>query len=203
MSRKLASLAGVAAVAAAVSTGAASPAPGSSSSALPIRPGVSIGSLRLGMTAAQVRRILGRPHVLVRRDNAGFGVRYVEYQWDLGSWRVGFRGRGSEQRAVRISTTLMTHRTPERVGVGTNVRVLARRYGSRLSCVYRGYLTDGGNWLVLRRPQGGMTAFAIVKVNGLGYRPRVPPIVGEVLVQRAWATGGTAPCDSDWRTWRW
>ncbi len=49
-----------------------------------------------------------------------------------------------------------------------------------------------------------MTAFWLTKANGNGYEPRLPPIVGEVLVQRAWASGGgTGQCAGDWRSWRW
>ena len=183
---------------------AAGAALGSPSSSLVIRPGVSIGKARLGMTLAQVKGVLGRPRLVIRREDRGFGVGYVEYQWADASWRVGFSGRAGQQQAVRIGTSVRSQRTRERVGVGSTTRDLARRYGSRASCVVRDRSRpDPGSWIVLRGPGSSMTAFWLTKANGNGYEPHVPPMVGEVIVQEAWATGGTAPCSSDWRTWRW
>ncbi len=183
---------------------AAGSALGSSSSTLVIRPGVSIGKIRLGMTLAQVKGVLGRPRLVSRREERGFGLGYVEYQWGYASWRVGFSGRAGERRAVRIGTTIRSQRTTEGVGVGSTTKDLARHYGRRVSCVDRERLRpDPGSWIVLRGPGSGMTAFWLTKANGNGYEPHVPPMVGEVIVQQAWATGGTSPCSSDWRTWRW
>ena len=157
------------------------------------------------MTLREATRALGRPQTVSRRERIGFGIRYVEYQWRFAGWRVGFRGPAGQERAVRIGTTVRGQRTPAGIGVGSNTRDLARSYGSRLSCVSRGdrFHPDAGSWLVLRGPGRSMTAFWLTKANGNGYQPRVPPMVGEVLVQRAWAGGATAPCSADWRTWRW
>jgi hypothetical protein len=169
-----------------------------------IRPGVSIGAVRLGMTLPQVRRALGPPTIVVRRESRGFGIRYVEYQWAYGTWRVGLRGRTDSERVVRIGTTLSRQRTPARIGAGSNTGDVARRYGDRISCVSRTFgRPDGGTWLVLRGPGTRMTAFALIKAGGRGYAPRARPIVAEVLVQHAWVTGGTQPCVSDWRAYRW
>ncbi|MDQ3821910.1 MAG: hypothetical protein M3321_01550 [Actinomycetota bacterium] len=177
---------------------------GSSSTALVVRPGVSIGKVRLGMTLPEVRRILGRPEAVSRRETRGFGVRYVEYQWRYATWRVGFRGRGEHLRAVRIGTTLSTQRTPAGIGPGSNTGHVARRYGSRISCVSRTFgRPDSGTWLVLRGPGTRMTAFALIKAGGGGYAPRARPVVAETLVQYSWATGGTQPCYGDWRAFRW
>lgn len=177
----------------------------SSSSTLVVRPGVSIGKVRLGMTLTEVRRVLGRPWIVSRRDQVGFGIRYVEYQWAYGTWRVGLRGPRGRERVVRIGTTLRSQRTVVGIGVGSNVREVVRRYRGRVTCVSRGDRSgpDVGAWLVLRGPASNMTAFWLTKANGNGYQPRVPPAVGEVLVQRAWASGGTYPCPPDWRSWRW
>jgi hypothetical protein len=197
--RSLATLGAVTAI-----TVAAGSADGSSSSALVIRPGVSIGQIRIGMTLTQVKRTLGRPYLVSRHEERGFGIRYVEYQWASASWRVGFLGRVGEQRAVRIGTTVRSQRTPEGIGVGSTTKDLARRYGPRVSCVDRDRLRpQPGSWIVLRGPGSSMTAFWLTKANGNGYEPHVRPMVGEVIVQQAWATGGTSPCSSDWQTWRW
>ena len=169
-----------------------------------IRPGVAIGKVRLGMTLPEVRRILGPPAAVMRAERSGFGVRYVEYQWGYGNWRVGFRGRRGDLRSVRIGTTLSTQRTPARIGAGSDTGDVARRYGDRVSCVSRTFgQPDSGTWLVLRGPGTRMTAFALIKAGGGGYAPRARPIVAETVVQHAWATGGTQPCQGDWRVFRW
>lgn len=175
----------------------------SPSSTLVIRPGVSIGKIRLGMTIPEATRVLGRARIVGRRETRGFGIRYVEFQWNYASWRIGFRGRAGEERAVRIGTTLRSERTPAGIGVGSNTKDMVRRYGGRISCVVRPTRPDAGAWLVLRGPSSNMTAFWLTKANGRGYKPRIPPMVGEVLIQRAWASGGTALCPADWRSWRW
>ena len=197
-------LAGTIGIALAASAIAAGSAVGSSSSTLVIRPGVSIGKVRLGMTLPQVRRVLGPPETVSRRESRGFGFRYVEYQWHYGTWRVGFRGRADRLSAVRVGTTLSTQRTPAGIGAGSDTRDVARGYGDRVSCVTRVFgRPDSGTWLVLRGPGTRMTAFALIKAGGGGYAPRARPVVAETLVQYTWATGGTQSCYGDWRAFRW
>ena len=89
-----------------------------------IRPGVGIGPVRLGMSAAQVRRALGKP-AYVRGTRAGFGRLAIEY----GYWPVGYtvhllRARGRTS-VVAVETTLRSQRTRSGVGVGTSVRRVA------------------------------------------------------------------------------
>ena len=199
--RRLAGTIGIALAASAVAAGSAV---GSSSSSLVVRPGISIGKVRLGMTLPQVRRVLGAPESTTRRESRGFGVRYVEHQWRYGTWRVGFRGRGADLRAVRVGTTLSTQRTPVGIGAGSDTGDVARRYGDDVSCVSRPFgRPESGTWLVLRGPATRMTAFALIKAGGGGYAPRARPVVAETLVQYSWATGGTQPCYGDWRAFRW
>jgi len=69
---RLASIFACAGVAAAVAAAAAATAP---SVTQLIRPGVAIGKVRLGMSFAQVRRALGRPQLVNRREERGFGRR--------------------------------------------------------------------------------------------------------------------------------
>ena len=169
-----------------------------------IRPGVRIGKVGLGMTTVRVRRILGRSSIVSRREERGFGRRYVEYQWDLASWSVGFLGAPGHERAVRVGTTLASQRTPAGVGVGSTTRDLARAYGSHVTCVYRDRLVaEPGDWLVLRGPGARLTTFRLIKANGSGYQPHVRPAVGEVVVREAWPPGSIHRCAGDWRTWRW
>jgi hypothetical protein len=86
---------------------------------LTIHPGVGIGKVRLGMTKAQVERVLGRDRIVNERDGA-----YSEFGWDYGTFSVGFvRGR-----AVQVATSLANERTKKGVGVGATWLRLMRAY---------------------------------------------------------------------------
>jgi hypothetical protein len=104
----------------------ASSASGAPERSVPIRVGQGIGPVNLGMTAAQVRRALGRPQAVVERRTAG-GQPYVELEYALGAWAIGFLGRPGSRRVVLIATGLARHRTPEGVGVGTTEGQFWRR----------------------------------------------------------------------------
>jgi hypothetical protein len=179
----------------AVAAGSGTSAPTSSQL---VRRGVGIGKIRLGMTYPEVRRALGRPQLVNRVQNRGFGTRYVEYLWNYGDWRVGLLGPRGRERVVRVSTKLRRERTREGVGVGSTVRQLARHYRRTADCVHRDYnVPDAGTWIVLRGPGSRMTAFWLAGQT-IGYRPRKPPVVGEVLVQYAWMTPIADHCSEDW-----
>lgn len=105
----------------------ASPASGSSTRSVPIRLGVGIGPINLGMTEAQVRRSLGRPEGVLERRRVRRQP-YVELGWNYGNWNVGFIGRPGARRVVLVGTALTRHRTPQGVGVGSTESVLARRH---------------------------------------------------------------------------
>ncbi len=49
-----------------------------------VRPGVGIGRVVLGMTAAEVRRAMGRRQDSTSSEERSFGSRYVELVWDSG-----------------------------------------------------------------------------------------------------------------------
>jgi hypothetical protein len=104
----------------------ASSASGAPERSVPIRVGQGIGPVNLGMTAAQVRRSLGRPQGVVERRMAG-GQPYAELQYGFGAWAVGFLGRTGNRRVVLIATGLARHRTPDGVGVGTKEGQFWRR----------------------------------------------------------------------------
>jgi hypothetical protein len=108
-----------------VATLAATPARAAPESNLVIQPGRAIGNVRVGMTFAQVRAVLGRPNVVNKRTRAGFG-RYVEYDWGWGNWTVGFSGRASNLRVSLIGTTLRRERTRDGVGVGVSAERMRR-----------------------------------------------------------------------------
>jgi hypothetical protein len=94
---------------------------------LPVRLGVGIGPVNLGMTEAQVRRSLGRPGAVLERRRIR-GQPYIELQWRFGDWNVGLVGRKGSRRVVLVGTGLARHRTPQRIGVGSTEGQLARRH---------------------------------------------------------------------------
>jgi hypothetical protein len=176
---------------------AAAPAGGAPSASDLIRRGVGIGPVRLGMRFAEVRRALGPPQLVNRRVNRGFGQRYVEYLWNYGDWRIGLAGQRGRERVVRIATQRRSERTREGVGVGSSVARLARRYGRIAECVSNDYnAPDAGTWIVVRGPGSRMTAFWL-DAQTVGYGPRRPAVVGEVMVQYAWFKP-VRRCIGDW-----
>jgi hypothetical protein len=94
-------------------------ASGASAFELTIHPGVGIGKVKLGMTKAQVERVLGRDRISSERDGA-----YTEFAWNYETFTVGFvRGR-----AVQIATSLANQRTKKGVGVGATWLQLMRTH---------------------------------------------------------------------------
>jgi hypothetical protein len=103
-----------------------------------IDPGVGIGKVKLGMTKAQVERVLGRDSVRYGTKTVA-GRRYVEHAWDWSHWRVTFELHGGTLRAVQVVVDLKTQRTAKRVGVGSRWLDVVRAYpGGR--CAFGGRL---------------------------------------------------------------
>lgn len=112
-----------------VATPAASSSPARS---VPIRVGVGIGPINLGMTGQQVRRALGRPTAVIERRVIG-GRPYIELDYGYGRWNVGLLGRKGSRRVVLVGTGLERHRTPQGLGVGSTARQVERGlHGSRM-----------------------------------------------------------------------
>ena len=105
---------------------AAPSASGSPSMSHPIRVGVGIGPVNIGMTGAQVYKALGRPRAVSERRVVR-GQPYVELEYNFGAWNVGLLGRKGHRRVVLVGTSLTRHRTPEGVGVGTTERQFWRQ----------------------------------------------------------------------------
>ena len=91
-----------------------------------IYPGVGIGKVELGMPLTQVRKLLGPPQLVNKREDLAQGRRYVEYLWNFGEWRVGFAG-GSSLHVVVVATAARIQRTANGVGVGTGLVALRRK----------------------------------------------------------------------------
>jgi hypothetical protein len=155
-----------------------------------VRHGEAIGSVRLGMTLAQVRRVLGREWVVSKRERRDTrGLRYLELQWDYGWWTVGLmrRPRG-EFRAVRIVTVARRQRTPEGLGVGSTARDVRRQL--RVSCRFVSS-TATGNFLhtecVYRRTRKRETAFVFEGQERPDNVRRVAAVeVRDALFYRGW-----------------
>ncbi len=96
-----------------------------------LRPGIGAGKVRLGMTFAQVRRAIGRPTRVERREIYRFET-YVEYAWGINSsWRVGFHGRTLARSRVVFLQTTRRERTAGGAGVGSTYRKLQDTLGAR------------------------------------------------------------------------
>ena len=132
-----------------------------------VRPGVSVGKIRLAMTEAQLRRAMGRPDYVVGRRKVFGGVR-VEYQFGMnGEYEVTLRGRPGALRVVSVFTYLRRERLPNGLGVGARPRALRAAYGARLRCTpwrtvvqqSRTYLTGNSTCTLAGSP--GSTVFLL------------------------------------------
>jgi hypothetical protein len=130
---------------------------------------VAIGKVALGMHIPEVRRLLGSPRTVNRREARGQN-RYLEYDWDYGWWTVGFaKPPGGIFRAVLVATVRRSERTPERLGVGSSEAELKRSLGD-LFCrdVYAGRGWGNVPWheCVYGRRGGRQTVFVYHLTSG-------------------------------------
>jgi hypothetical protein len=123
----------------------ASSASGAPERSVPIRLGVGIGPINLGMSGQQVRRALGAPRAVIERRVIR-GVPYVEFEYRFGQWNVGLLGRKGHRRVVVVGTGLARHRTPEGIGVDSTEDRLIDAY-PRLR---RPGCPPGNEWLLRR-----------------------------------------------------
>ncbi len=176
--------------------------PNASANESTIVPGVGIGKVKLGMTKAQVERILGGDAIVNDRSTIG-GHAYMELGWNFDARSVGFLLQNGRYHAVRIGTTEASQRTPERVGPGTRWLQLVKAYPHGL-CSWR-YTSPYG--LVYLVPHKGGTQMLFTLQD---YPPRtatnVTFVVREVVVRtRYQALPEFAPdyehrCMDGWQT---
>jgi hypothetical protein len=162
---------------------AASPTAAERESDLLVRHGQGIGKLRLGMTLAEVKRLLGTPRAENKRERRTRGYTYLELDWEYARWTVGFlRAPRGTHRAVSIGTVLRNQRTPEGLGVGSRERELGRRLDG-LRCWRVRPIRDPygahSNECVYGERAGRNTAFILNGFAGLGH-PRAAVVQVEV-----------------------
>ncbi len=166
-----------------------------------VRPGVGIGRVVLGMTAAEVRRAMRRRQDSSSSEERSFGSRYVELVWDSGPedyFSVGLSGRAGALRAVAVSTTRPGERTPSGIGPGSTI-VKLRRTIRGLQCrlifpAAGGQSVIQGEW-VLNHANGRQTVFVAGK--HAFYNRDTSKLVAYIVVRERGATSTavrSVPC---------
>jgi hypothetical protein len=143
-----------------------------------VRPGVGIDPIRLGMPYAKVRHLLGKPMLINRHIKIGFGNEFIEYGWDLTAWTVGVQGRRGSLKVVEVGSTLRTHRTRTKVGVGSTVSAIVRAFPSARCTDF----FPLGRWV--RVPYSGGRETVFVVDYGIHATPERGRVI-EVQVRRA------------------
>jgi hypothetical protein len=123
-----------------------------------IVPGVGIGKVKLGMTQAQVKHVLGSGAIVNDRETIN-GAPYIELGWNFSEWAVGFVRRGSTYRAVHVTTAQHAQRTTTGVGPGTFWLKLVKAYPGGV-CTFTEGPTGGLEYLVPHRG-GTQTIFLL------------------------------------------
>jgi hypothetical protein len=166
-----------------------------------IRPGVGIGKVRLGMSEAQVRKALGRPSYVAKREQRGFGSQYLELGWDFAAWTVGFEGRAGQLRVVNVATSLASQRA-RKVGPGATVPAVVKAFPS-VRCSDRRLRNSvfHGRWLTARAPNGRQTVFIVRYTFHSIYVETPPPgRVSEVVVGEPLGTDlVSSRCPAGWQ----
>ncbi len=171
--------------------------------------GVGIGKVKVGMTRAQVERILGKDEFFNGRTTVD-GTTYIEYGWNFGTWSVGFLGRGDTYRVAQVATDLRAQRTPERIGVGSAFRAVVRAYPQ---AICRSYYVNMGSTVSHGPPYRTSSSALVVAKNRRQLAFLVHPadkyryeglwVVYQVIVRNS-IPGAVdfvpkSHCDSDWQ----
>ena len=189
---------GVASAAAAVTAIALAPAALSTEST--IHPGVGIGNVKLGMTATQVKKILGRDYLVNTAENVR-GRRHFEYGWDYSRWTVTFEQRGRTLRAVQVTTVIPNQKTAKKVGPGSTWHQLVHAYPHGV-CTFNNDRWGRADYLVTHK-RGTQTIYIVRQPRG---REGGPWRIAEVVVRQPWiplpqfSPAWNADCGDDWRS---
>jgi len=128
-----------------------------------VRPGVGIGSVELGMSAADVERAAGAP--LRRRERGGFETLY------FASMTVGIHGEGVRMVVAEPASSARLE-SPDAVRLGMAVSALADALGADLL-----YEEEEGLW---RSDAHEGVLFEIARPADPGEEPIDPPLVPEL-----------------------
>ena len=181
-------------------------APSASALEETIYPGVGIGKVKLGMTAAQVKKRLGADYLLNGSETIG-GKRYVDYAWDYARWVVTFGQEGRSLRVVQVATNVHGQRTAKGVGFGSVWQRLVRAYpGGR--CGWGNHYSPYGDYLeyLVASKGGTQTLFSLEMVFGGVPKRIVDYSVVEVRVRSPFepldefGAKRQYRCSDDWRT---
>ena len=182
-------------VLAAVAAGTASAAE------LTIYPGVGVGKVKLGMTRAQVLRVLGKDYIVNGRKGSA-----TELAWDYGSWTVTL----VQNRVVAVAVTLRSQKTPAGIGPGSTWRRLRTAYPGGACTAHpiaASTIYFRNEYLVAHR--GGTQTIYFGSANNAFYEGKQNDRdwrVTEVHVRRPYARlpefapGWPNHCRNDWRT---
>jgi hypothetical protein len=138
-----------------------------------IMPGVGIGKVKLGMTQAQVEKVLGKDHLVNERATVG-GAAYRELAWNFSTWSVGFLRQAKTWRVVQVETTLSPQRTLAGIGVTSPFTQVVEKYpqvlcGGIYSTFASAYDRFGEMALILVNKGPVYTAFAVKPVTPRDY----------------------------------
>jgi hypothetical protein len=171
-----------------------------------IIPGVGIGKVKLGMTAKQVKDVLGSDYAVNGAENIR-EKRHVEYGWDFSRWTVTFQQRGRTLRVVQVGTVVPRQKTSKRIGPGSTWRALVRAYPNGFCTLVPEPPGFPVEYLVPHK--GGTQTIYILPYRHAPYTDptRIPPrVVGEVRVRTPFkqlpefGPDWGAHCKQGWRT---
>jgi hypothetical protein len=176
-------------------------APSASAVEETIYPGVGIGKVKLGMTRAQVLRVLGKDYIVNGRNGNA-----TELAWDYGSWSVAL----VQNRVAEVAVTLRGQKTPAGIGPGSTWRQLRTAYpGGACTAVPIPASTIYFRNEYLVAHKGGTQTIYFGSANNAFYEGKRNDRdwrVTEVHVRRPYtrlpefAPGWPNHCRSDWRT---
>ena len=176
-------------------------APNASALEETIEPGVGIGKVKLGMTRAQVLRVLGKDYIVNGRNGSA-----TELAWDYGTWSVAL----VQNRVAEVAVTLRGQKTPAGIGPGSTWRRLRTAYpGGACTAVPIPASTIYFRNEYLVAHKGGTQTVYFGSANNAFYEGKRNDRdwrVTEVHVRRPYARlpefapGWPNHCRSDWRT---
>jgi hypothetical protein len=178
-----------------------------SATELTIVPGVGIGKVKLGMTAAQVKKALGKSYTINSTTNLS-GRHYVEYGWNYSQWTVTFAQQGRRLRVVQVGVVTRKQRTAKGIGPGSSWRALVRAYPNGVCRFNPLPINAAAVKYLVPRKGGTHTIYVLPSPRPNMFNPGEQKKwqVSEVQVRTPWmplpefGRDWIALCSPDWRT---